>query len=95
MKDREYKKCKECNNFHWSDQKCDPIFTIEYEEGDHNLNAYDFEEAAEKFAEYYNESHDYPLFDQEIEIKVINSEGESKTFKIGAEQSVNYWSKEI
>lgn len=71
------------------------IFIIEYEDGYHNVNAYDFEEAAEKFAEWHNERYDYWLTGNEIEIKVINSKGIEKNFIIGAEQSINYWSKEI
>jgi len=92
-----YIKCKECDNFHWSDSKCDPIFIIKegYYGIDSEIHAYDFEEAAEKFAEKYNEENDWCLMNNEAEIKVTDSKGESKTFKIGAEQSVNYWSKEI
>jgi hypothetical protein len=93
--ERKYIKCKTCNDWHWSDKLCNPVFTIEYEEGEKEIYAFDHEEASEKFAEYYNETHDYDLMDQEIEIKVIDSKGVEKNFKIGAEQSVNYWSKEI
>lgn len=97
--ERKYIKCKECDNFHWSDAKCDPIFEIEFEdemgEWTRKIHAYDFEEAAEKFAEKYNEENEYYLMDNEIKIKVIDSYGIEKNFIIGAEQSVNYWSKEI
>lgn len=70
-------------------------FVIEYEDGDHNLNAYDFDIAAEMFAEWHNARHDYWLTGNEMQIKVTNSKGESKNFMIGAEQSITYWSKEI
>lgn len=93
--DRKHIKCKVCNEFHWSDQKCDPIFTIEYEYGNHNVYAWDSEDAAEKFAELYNESHEYWLMDNEMKIKVIDSNGVEKKFIIGAEQSVEYWCKEV
>ena len=93
--ERKYIKCKTCNNFHWSDHKCDPAFTIEYENGDQVIHAYDFEEAAEKFAEEYNIYSEYWLMDNEMQIKVTDSDGESKNFIIGAEQSIEYWSKEI
>lgn len=84
-----------CDHFHWSDKKCPPIFTIEYEDGDRKVHGNDFEEAAEKFAEEYNIYSEYWLMDNEMQIKVTDSEGESKNFIIGAEQSINYWSKEV
>lgn len=93
--ERKYISCKVCDHFHWTDKKCPPIFTIEYEDGDRKVHGNDFEEAAEKFAENYNERHDYCLMNQQIEIKVTNSKGIEKKFIIGAEQSIEYWSKEI
>lgn len=93
--ERKYISCKVCGDLHWSDNGCPPIFTIEYEYGDHKVYAYDFEGAAEKFAEWYNPRCDYWLMDNEMEIKVIDSNGVEKNFIIGAEQSVEYWSKEI
>lgn len=93
--ERKYVSCKMCDHFHWSDKKCPPIFTIEYEDGDRKVHGNDFEEAAEKFAEEYNIYSEYWLMDNEMQIKVTDSEGESKNFIIGAEQSINYWSKEV
>jgi len=93
--ERKYISCKVCDHFHWSDSKCPPIFTIEYEDGNHKVYANDFECAAEKFAEWYNVRIDYWLMDNEMQIKVIDLDGVEKNFIVGAEQSVEYWSKEI
>ena len=93
--ERKYIKCKVCDHFHWSDSKCPPVFIIEYEDGDKKVHGDDFQEASEKFAEWYNLYSEYWLMDNEMKIKVIDSNGVEKNFIIGAEQSVEYWSKEV
>jgi hypothetical protein len=69
------------------------------EHGDEWLEkyAYDEEAAAKAFTEEYNEyGGDYPLMDGDsIIVKVKNEKGEIKTFKCGAEQSIDYYINEV
>jgi hypothetical protein len=58
------------------------------------VGAFNHEDAALKFAAYYNTSCDYCLMHETIEIKV-EFERKVKFFKVGAEPDVHYSSEEI
>lgn len=59
------------------------------------FEAYDKDEAAKKYAEYYNTHCDYRLLDEEIEIFVEGKNGIRTLYKVSAERSINYISEEI
>ena len=76
--------------------KCEPIFYFKHESwGDEfqEIRAFDFSEAAEKFAKLYNEDGDYSLMDNEEEV-IISDGKEEKTFIVSAEQSIDYYANE-
>jgi hypothetical protein len=95
---REYKKCENCKEYHFSDRTCNPVYKVYYEEytGDEpkEIRAVTFDDAACKFAEYYNTNCDYVLMGETIDIK-IEFCGEIKFFKVGAEPDVHYSSEEL
>lgn len=93
---RDFIKCPLCSEYHFSDKECDPAFTVFHEEylGENGkvIRAFNEEEAAEKYARYYNEnSAEYPLMNgDEIEIFVEGKDGERTRFKVGAEPEIHY-----
>lgn len=94
-----FTKCKTCERYHFSDQSCGDQFTVFHddylgEEGK-KIYAFDFEEAAERYGQYYNSDGDYSLMNNEITIDVVDEEGERKRFKVGAESIIHYTSEEI
>ncbi len=92
-----FKKCKECNDHHWTDMDCLPIYKVYHEEylGDEpkDIRANSHDEAATKYAEYYN-ADDYALMNEVIVIKVC-FDAVCKWFSVGAEPDVHYSSTEI
>ncbi len=91
------KYCYECQKYHWG-EGCNPEYKVYYEEylGDEPkiIRASDHEDAAVKFAQYYNTSNDYCLMNESIDLKV-EFEGKIKFFRVGAEPSIHYSSEEI
>lgn len=90
----EYTKCLECNNFHFTDQKCKPEFRVFHDDflGENGkfMRGWDTEEAALAYAEYYNGQMDQALMDDPIIIEVVNEYGEREKFKISAEVTIDY-----
>lgn len=95
---RDFKKCEQCHEFHWTDRACDPEYFVYFEEymGDEPkiIHATSHEDAALKFAQYYNTRNDYSLMNKSIEVKV-EQDGVIKFFNVGAEPDVHYSSSEI
>jgi hypothetical protein len=91
-----YERCASCKEWHWKDKPCPPIYYFKHEDwGDafEEIRAYDYEDAAERFAKQYNEDGDYCLMDSSTE--VIISDGKiEKNFRVSAEPDINYhrWS---
>jgi hypothetical protein len=96
-----YSKCLVCKEYHYTDQKCLPIFLVSHEyylgDKEKEVRANDHEEAAEKYAKYYNDSGDYPMMNGEPEITIqVRKYDEEKrtTFIVTAEPSIDYYAKE-
>lgn len=91
-----YIKCDSCKEYHWTQLKCDPVFNVTYKDGGiKEIRAYDHEEAATKFAEYYNTNSDYCLMGGDgIKIS-IEKDGEIKYYEVYAEVSIDYSAKEL
>ena len=93
-----YKKCDKCHEWHWTNSKCNPEYLVYFEEymGDEpkKMIASNHEDAALKFAQYYNTQNDYCLMNENIEVKV-EKDGVVKFFVVGAEPDIHYSSSEI
>jgi hypothetical protein len=92
----EFNRCSLCKEFHWDNQKCNPIYYFKHEDwGDdfQEIRASSFEDAAEKFAIKYNTNGDYNLMDNTIEVIISDGKTEKK-FDVSAEPSINYHVKE-
>jgi hypothetical protein len=84
-------KCKICKEYHWSHQKCNPIFYCQIPDY-HNaewdtIRAEDHTEAAEKYCEIFDsENGGYDIIGNEglEEIRVKDEKGIIKKFKIVA-----------
>lgn len=89
--------CEHCKKWHWSQDKCDPIFLVYYEDymGDdpEEVRGRDHEDAAINFAKSYNAHSDYALINETINVRV-EKDGVVKYFEVGAEPSIHYNSKE-
>lgn len=97
---RKYGKCEICDEFHWEDRQCPPVFKVRHEEymGDEPkiFYAYSVRDAALKYAEYYNTNGDYVLMDGSEEVvQVEDDRGTIINFKISAEASIDYSAEEI
>lgn len=95
---KDFKKCEECKEYHWGDEKCSPEYFVYHEEymGDESksVRAFSHEGAALKYGEYYNQD-DYPLMDGDtIKVKVEKG-GVIKFFEVGAEPDIHYSLTEI
>jgi hypothetical protein len=95
---RDYTKCENCNDYHWDNEKCDPVYLVNYPDymGDEKMEirASSFEDAAQNYAEHYNVNNEYDLMDKEIEIS-IERDGIIKHFSVSAQPDVNYSYSEI
>lgn len=90
---KNYKKCDKCGDYHWSDEDCLPEYFVNYDEWNEEwskFNAHSHEDAACKFAEYYNERCDYCLMNETIEVLVKNNNGDIEKYKVGATPSIDY-----
>lgn len=88
-------KCKICKEYHWTNEKCNPIFYFKHEDwGDEfqEIRAFNYEDAAEKFAKEYNV--DYELVDNETEV-IISDGNIEKRFVVSSKLSIDYNVKEI
>ena len=93
---KDFKRCDICNDYHWDDENCKPIYEVYHEDylGDESktIRAMSHEDAAQTYARYYNE--DYSLMNENIEVKV-EKDGVTKFFCVGAEPDIHYSSEEI
>jgi hypothetical protein len=95
-----FDKCEICKTFHWSNEKCPDVYSIYHYEYNGNypieIRGNSFEDAAEKYATYYN-SDDYPMNNDYdgIDIKIIDQAGEVKYFNVTAEPAIEYQVTEI
>lgn len=91
-----YKKCSVCGEWDFEDRHvCPAIFYFKHESwGDEfvEIRAHDFEDAAERFAELYNDEGN--LVDSE-ETVVISDGKTEKKFIVSAELSVTYGAREV
>jgi len=86
--------CKVCEElkFSWRKHKCPPVFYAKHEIfGDEPKEFYadSFEEAALKFAKYYNEDGDYALMNS-CEQVIISDGIKEKKFSISSEPDIYY-----
>lgn len=93
-----YKLCKICGELGWEgEHKCNPIYTVYDEDyaGDEGIevHAYNFENAAEKYAIDRNDDH--YLMDNAITIRIVSPDGVEKEAEIWAEPSIEYHCKII
>jgi len=93
----DYRRCERCKRFLWITTdicRCVP-FEIDYDGEKYQVFANDEDDAAEKWAEKYDED-EHPLLNYgEVEITVKNADGEIKKFVCSAEPSINYSANEI
>jgi len=91
-----FKKCENCHEWHWTNSECNPEYLVYYEDEPNKMRASTHEDAALKFAEYYNNENDYCLINYNIEVKV-EKDGVVKFFTVGAEPEygVYYAASEI
>jgi hypothetical protein len=97
-----YTKCEICKDYHFDYQKCLPVFFITHEdylgEDEKQMRGRDHEDAAERYAKYYNEeSGEYSMMNGDNEIKVqvrAPHEQSKRTFVVTAEPSIDYSTKE-
>lgn len=92
-------KCDKCHDWHRLDEPCEPVFEVYFEdylgEKPKIIHAYNHEDAALKFAEYYDSRHDHCLIYESIDVKVVDGAGVAKFFGVSAEPYINYTSMEI
>ena len=95
---KKYEKCKTCGCFHWTNESCGKKYIIHHPDylGENGkvIYGYSFMEAAEKYAEYYDED-EHPLLGDSIEIWVESENGERKLFELSAEPAINYYANEV
>lgn len=93
-----YKRCDKCHEWHYNSSDCKPEYLVYYEDymGDEpmKMRALSHQDAALKFAEYYNTYCDYCLMNESIIVKV-EKDSIIKFFEVGAEPDVHYSSNEI
>lgn len=90
--ENDFKKCSVCNEYHWTNGECKPLFYFKHEDwGDdfQEIRASDFEDAAMAFAIKYNEDGDYALMDDSTDV-VISDGNVEKVFKVSAEPDIHY-----
>jgi hypothetical protein len=92
-----FNKCRECGEWHYDNGRCAPEYFVYHKEymGDEatSVRAHSHEDAAIKYAEYYNQD-DYPLMNDTAQVKV-EKDGVIKFFEVGAEPDIHYTSNEI
>jgi hypothetical protein len=93
-----YKKCEVCRQYHWSDKQCLPEYFVYHEEYLGNepksIRASNHEDAALRYAQYFNLSNDHILLNDYIQVRVQRDD-KVKFFEVSAEPDVHYSSKEV
>lgn len=92
-----FEKCNICREYAFLPHKCPPIYFFKHPSwGDkfEEIRAWDFKDAARKFAKLYNEDGDYTLMDKTEEV-IISDGKEEKKFKVSVEQTIDYMVKEM
>ena len=95
-------RCETCREWLWykpETHKCKPIYYVIHEDysGDEliEIRGSDHEEAAEKYAEKYDQD-DHDLLERgDQKVAVRDSKGTEKKFSISAEANVDYSAREI
>ena len=84
-------KCKRCNEYRfYGNESCScKKFIVESEYFEKEIYSLDFEYAAEKAVEEYDEGSGEPVTN-EIKVSVTNSAGETKKFIVSGEYNVHY-----
>lgn len=94
----EYKYCKECKTFHYSNEPCSPAYRVFHEdylnEDGKIIHGVNHHDAAMKYAEEYNSNGDYLLMNESVNI-TVEKDGVSIKFKISACQSVDYGAQQV
>lgn len=92
-------KCVECGELVFSpDHKCALVFYATHEDecDPEKIYARDFEEAAEKFAQIYDERDSAGFLSEGYATTVtIAHAGVEKQFEVSAEHTTQYWAAEI
>jgi len=92
-----YSECKICKEWHWANEKCDPIFYFKHEDwgdGFEEIRACDFDDAAEKFAILFNEDGEFQLMDSTEDVIISDGKIEKK-YNVSAESDICYHVKEV
>ena len=102
MSERHFEKCFVCNEYHWSDEECAPLFLVEHVDKGYvgedkcEVRAHSMQEAAEKYAEEYDsDDHSLLASDETERIRVFDDHGNSRQFDISAEAAINYYADEM
>jgi hypothetical protein len=94
----EYKHCKTCDEFHYTDIPCSPIHLVWHEDymGDEPKKIYasDHRNAAIKYADFYNTHNEYTLMNDTVEV-IVERDGVKKRFNISAEPDIYYTASEV
>lgn len=95
---RNYQYCNQCEEHHYSDKPCAPEYKVYHEDylGDDPkiFHAFSHEDAALKYAEYYNSDGDHQLMNETTEVQVVK-DGLVKFFNISAEPDIYYSADEV
>lgn len=96
---REFRKCPECLGWHYNDIKCDPVYHVYNpdtmrEDEYWPTRAASHEDAAIKYARYYNEDGEYSMMNGGDIAVEVDHNGIKKYFTISAEPSIHYNAKE-
>lgn len=93
----DYRRCERCRKFLWLiTDVCHCIpFEIDHEGEIYKVFANDEDDAAEKWAEHYDEDEHQLLNYGEVKITVKNADGEIKKYACSAEPTINYYANEI
>lgn len=81
-------KCEKCGEYRWSSVEkcyCKHFVVVDEDGEDHDVQAMDEEGAALKYAQESNESCDYYLMNDSVEVTVNGNK-----FRISAEPDVHY-----
>lgn len=94
-----YEKCPFCGEYHFKNESCEPQYFVYHDEylGSNfkTIHASSHEEAAVKYARYYNEDGDFPMMNGDaIKLKVIDHNSIAMCFTVYAEPDIHYNTKE-
>lgn len=94
-----YRFCEICRTCHWTNKNCLPIFYFKnedyYGKEFQRIRANDFDDAAERFARFFNEDGGgYALMNNSLEVIISDGKLEKK-YKVSAEPDIRYIAEEI